>query len=220
MKIDKTTKIQIVIVAFLVMIIAAMYLNTLETRSVPYDESYQEPVYRTEYYQDPVYKTEYYMEKVPYKDTVSNSRSLKNSIRQIECHGNAHHWYGDETGHAIYEVINTDTIGGDFTVSIKMILSDEQPSGNQMTKYISAGGYAFFEYKLYIPESVTCEGNVISALSTETNVVTKYNDVQRSKQVIDRYETKSNQVIDHYDTKYRTLYNDVTKTKYEWFMSP
>lgn len=54
-----TTK-NILVISFLLLAIASLYLLESETRSIPYQESYEDPVYRTEYYQEPVYVTQSY----------------------------------------------------------------------------------------------------------------------------------------------------------------
>jgi hypothetical protein len=70
---DKTDKIKIkkkinfltvILIILFLSVIVGLYLMMGETRSVPYQESYQDPVYRTENYQEPVYRTENYQEPI------------------------------------------------------------------------------------------------------------------------------------------------------------
>jgi hypothetical protein len=50
---------QISIIVAIVLLLIGFYLSTPETRSMPFSESYQDPVYRTDSTQEPIYETLY-----------------------------------------------------------------------------------------------------------------------------------------------------------------
>ena len=202
-----TNKRLIIIIIILTFISLSIiyYLSLEETRSVPYQDPYQDPVYKTYYYQEPIYRTDYYQDPIyrteNYQEPIYGSL-YSGTLGRINYHLGG--IFTDTTEYTINNAISTFWTGSGYN-----------HGNNKYTVYVCWSSSCQYYYDIEYSNLQQSTG--ITGYETKSRQVIDHYET-KSRDVIDRYETKSKDVIDHYETKYQTKYRDMTKTRWEWIL--
>jgi hypothetical protein len=162
--------VAIVILAILAFILA-IYLYTPETRSVPYQESYQDPVYRTEDYQDPVYRAEDYQDPVYkieyYQEPVYTTESYQDPVYITETYTYNCGFLGLKTCSGQRQVI------GHYDTKSRQVLDHYETKSRQVIDHYETKSRQVFDHN-ELKERQVFDHN-------ELKYRTKYNDVTRRR---------------------------------------